>query len=296
MSAATITNTTTIFARSASPSSSSTTATMATRSASRITTSTTNGAYSPRHLSPAASAPKAGTNTTISPSGGGHKHAHLDAWSSTPSASARTIYLGQVYQQVTKDEVGHLIARLSLGEFRLFWRDTTNPAAAQHDGWVWVEFRTEEMAVKAKKVLAGLPFRGRKLRVGPVVKVSLFSCFSVHCLQMTNIVCFQTVVGLTKKRHHHHHQQQPKAIAANPKQTVAKALEAEAKKPTAEKVGDLITFALEATLESAAALPAAVPAALPAVVPSVVPAALPVVVLDEKAHCCPWGNCRQWGA
>lgn len=85
-------------------------------------------------------------------------------------AADRSIYLGQIWQEVDPAEVANLLVGvgISQGYFRLYW-DTRPPTGGLHRGYCWVELRTRGLAVLAWARLHGLPKWGRTLVVGPVV-------------------------------------------------------------------------------------------------------------------------------
>lgn len=87
-------------------------------------------------------------------------------------AANRSIYLGQIWQQIEMTEVASLLAAEGINAegFKLYW-DTRPPASGLHRGYCWVEFRTRELAVLAWARLNGLRKWNRTLIVKPVVCV-----------------------------------------------------------------------------------------------------------------------------
>lgn len=93
-----------------------------------------------------------------------------------PDAGAsRALYLGQIWQQVSKVEVARLLVDLGIpqGDFKLYWH-TRPPPTGVHQGFCWAEFRTRQLAVDAWARLDGLSRWNRTLKVQPVVCPSQF--------------------------------------------------------------------------------------------------------------------------
>ncbi|KAK2606898.1 hypothetical protein N8I77_005620 [Diaporthe amygdali] len=86
-------------------------------------------------------------------------------------AANRSIYLGQIWQQIEMTEVASLLTAEGINAegFKLYW-DTRPPASGLHRGYCWVEFRTRELAVLAWARLNGLRKENRTLIVKPVNK------------------------------------------------------------------------------------------------------------------------------
>ncbi|KAJ0124618.1 DnaJ domain-containing protein [Diaporthe amygdali] len=86
-------------------------------------------------------------------------------------AANRSIYLGQIWQQIEMTEVASLLTAEGINAegFKLYW-DTRPPASGLHRGYCWVEFRTRELAVLAWARLNGLRKWNRTLVVKAVNK------------------------------------------------------------------------------------------------------------------------------
>lgn len=86
-------------------------------------------------------------------------------------AAYRSIYLGQIWQQVDKTVVADLVAAQGIdrASFWVYWDPRPPRDGGYHRGDCWVEFQTRALAVLAWARLNGMPKWGRTLVVGPVV-------------------------------------------------------------------------------------------------------------------------------